>query len=71
MPPRIPTIEVPGDGPRDARLRKIVAQTGMRSVNALLGQVADILSRVPPRHFYRILGAVEAEIERLKQEGKL
>lgn len=63
-------IEVVGDPARDARLEKIVTHTGLRTVNQLLGQVASVISHVPPRHFYRVLGAIEREIETVKTEGK-
>lgn len=64
-------ITVKPDPDRDAKLDKIAAHFGMRSMNAFIGVIAAQVARTPhPRYVFRVLGAMEAEIQRIREEER-
>jgi hypothetical protein len=50
-------IIITGNAERDARIEKIATHLGMTK-NALIGVVANELSRVPPEHFFSAMAAL-------------
>lgn len=64
-------IFIRGNPARDARLDKIAEHFGLPSMNAFLGVIAHQMARIPhPRYVFRVIGAMEAEIEAIREEEK-
>lgn len=62
-------ITIRPEAARDVRLDRIADYHGTTK-NALLGQIAQELSRTRPEHFYEVLAAVETANRRLRETGK-
>lgn len=62
-------LTIKPDRDRDEILERMAEHFGARSLPAFLGVILAQIARVPhPRYLFRVLGAMEAEIDRIEAE---